>query len=197
MSLRYFYLFKPYGVLSQFSDESGRPTLRDIFPDAPADVYPVGRLDFDSEGLLILSNDPSLNRTLLHPTTGHEREYWVQVEGMMTRQSLQRLSQGVLIRVDGSTYRTKPCLAKLLLESPHLPERSQPIRMRSSIPVSWISLVLQEGKNRQVRRMTASVGFPTLRLVRYRMEDLTIEGIQPGEVRELNRTELFQTLRLL
>lgn len=197
MAYRYFYLYKPYGVLSQFSAAPGKQTLRDVFADVPRDVYPLGRLDHDSEGLLILSNDPALNAAVLHPKFAHEREYWVQVEGEITREALQKLSQGLWIRIDGKPYRTRPSLARMLPEAPQLPPRSRPIRFRSSIPDSWISLVLEEGKNRQVRRMTAAVGFPTLRLVRYRMEELNLDGLVPGEVRELGKHQFFRLLRLL
>lgn len=197
MAYRYFYLYKPYGVLCQFSAAPGKLTLRDVFENAPRDVYPVGRLDYDSEGLLVLSNDPALNSAVLLPKFAHEREYWVQVEGAITREALQKLSQGLWIRIGGKPYRTKPSLARMLQQAPHLPARSKPVRVRPSIPDSWISLVLEEGKNRQVRRMTAAVGFPTLRLVRFRMEGLNLDGLAPGEVRELDKNYLFRLLRLL
>lgn len=183
--------------MSQFSAEPGKLTLRDVFAKAPKDIYPVGRLDHDSEGLLVLSNDPALNAAVLHPKCAHEREYWVQVEGEITRGALQRLSQGLWIRIDGKPYKTRPSLARMLSQAPQLPPRSRPIRSRPSIPDSWISLVLEEGKNRQVRRMTAAVGFPTLRLVRYRMEELNLDGLVPGEVRELGKHQLFRLLRIL
>lgn len=185
----YYLIYKPFQVLCQFSAEGGKKTLKD-FLDVPKDVYPVGRLDYDSEGALLLTNDSSVNQALLHPTQAHEREYWVQVEGSITNEALQQLEQGVTITIDGKPHRTKPCKATAFLNTPTLPERNPPIRFRKNVPDSWLSLTLTEGKNRQVRRMTAAVGFPTLRLVRYRIGQLTIEGLQPGDIRHLTQQEM-------
>ena len=156
--------------------------MKDFFP-VPSDVYPVGRLDFDSEGLLILTNDRQLNHRLLDPAFSHEREYWVQVEGAIDPAALLLLEGGVSITVDGRAYRTRPCKAELIDPPPDIPARHPPIRYRAQIPTSWIRLILQEGKNRQVRKMTAQAGFPTLRLIRYRIEKITLGELEPGEMR--------------
>lgn len=190
---RCFIIYKPYNVLSQFSAHQGKATLADHF-GVPKDVYPVGRLDYDSEGLLILTNDASLNHRLLNPKYKHEREYWVQVEGSITKEAIDNLQKGVVISIDGKQYKTLPCKASLFTESPSVFERNPPIRFRKNIPDSWISLTLIEGKNRQVRRMTAKVGFPTLRLIRYRIERLTLEGMRPGDMKELTKEEIYQAL---
>lgn len=179
--------------MSQFSPEGDKQTLKDYF-DVPTDVYPVGRLDYDSEGLLLLANDKSINNRLLNPLHEHEREYWVQVDGAIDRTAIAQLEQGVDISINGKTHRTLPAKASIFSEAPRLPERNPPIRFRKEIPAPWISLTLWEGKNRQVRRMTAAVGFPTLRLVRFRMEGLDLGGLQPGEMKELEREEVYKAL---
>ncbi|MFP5042826.1 pseudouridine synthase [Parasediminibacterium sp. JCM 36343] len=189
----YYIIYKPYMVLCQFSPQDGKQTLADFF-NVPKDVYPVGRLDYDSEGLLILTNDKQLNNRLLNPLFAHEREYWVQVDGNATHEAVEILQKGVAINVDGKTYYTKPCTVSLFTEPPLVPERNPPIRFRKEIPAPWLKLILKEGKNRQVRKMTAAVGFPTLRLIRYRIEKLTIDGIKPGEIKEMDRVTLFEHL---
>jgi 23S rRNA pseudouridine2457 synthase len=189
----YFIIYKPYLVLSQFSAVEGKQTLADFF-DVPKDVYPVGRLDHDSEGLLILTNDKELNHRLLDPKFSHEREYWVQVDGAINTEAIQQLQKGVTINVDGKLYDTKPCIASLFKKDPELPERNPPIRFRKEIPAPWIQMILTEGKNRQVRKMTAKVGFPTLRLMRYRVEELTVENMQPGDMISLTQTLVYQKL---
>lgn len=191
----YYYLYKPYGVLSQFSAEGENPGLSSIIA-VPQDVYPVGRLDVDSEGLLLLTNDTQLNHKLLDPKWGHWRTYWVQVEGIITDEALLQLSQGVSIRIQKKNYRTMPARAKRLQEPVVVPERNPPIRFRKNIPTSWISLQLQEGKNRQVRRMTAAVGFPTLRLLRTGIEDLVLQEMHAGELRELAQEDIYALLKL-
>lgn len=189
----YFIIYKPYLVLSQFTKENDKhQTLKDVF-NVPGNVYAVGRLDNDSEGLLILTNDASLNHQLLNPSFKHEREYWVQVDGAITQQAMHELQKGVTINVDGKAYRTKPCKVRLLNE-PAVPVRNPPIRFRKNIPTSWISITLTEGKNRQVKKMTAKVGFPTLRLIRYRIEAINIEGMQPGDMIEVSKQMLMQKL---
>jgi 23S rRNA pseudouridine2457 synthase len=193
--LRYFIIYKPFNVLSQFTSQEGKQTLKDFF-NVPNDVYPVGRLDFDSEGLLILTNDKQLNHSLLNPLFAHEREYWVQAEGEIDQQSINNLQRGVTITVDGKWYKTKPCSAEKFSSLHEVPERNPPIRFRKNIPTSWIKLILNEGKNRQVRKMTAKVGFPTLRLIRYRIEKLTIDGLQPGEMRMMERGSLYSLLEI-
>ena len=190
---RYFIIYKPYQVLSQFTSEGGKKSLADIF-DVPKDAYPLGRLDYDSEGLLILTNDTEINHLLLNPKHKHEREYWVQVEGLITPHALNELRSGVTISIDGKLHKTLPCKASSFDEPPVVFERNPPIRFRKDIPVSWMSLSLTEGKNRQVRRMTAKVGFPTLRLIRYSIEKITIQGIEPGGIKELSKQEMYKRL---
>lgn len=187
--LHYYKIYKPFQVLSQFSKEEGKKTLMDYF-DVPKDVYPVGRLDYDSEGLLILTNDTSLNQKLLLPRNAHERTYWVQVEGLIDNSAVGMLENGVIIAVDGKPYPTLPSKASILETVPNLPERNPPIRFRKNIPDSWLSLTLVEGKNRQVRKMTAAVGFPTLRLVRFSIGGITIEGLLPGEMEVIPQASL-------
>lgn len=191
----YFAIYKPFGVLSQFSPEGEHLGLGSLF-DFPSDVYPLGRLDADSEGLLILSNDTSLNHKLLDPKNSHWRTYWVQVEGEITPGALHALREGVSISIQKKVYKTLPAQAGLLDLPVSLPERNPPVRYRKSIPTSWIFLTLREGKNRQVRRMTAAVGFPTLRLVRAAIEGLRLDKMLPGDVRELNREELYSQLKI-
>lgn len=182
---KYFLIHKPYGVLPQFTDELNRPTLSTLFR-FPKDVYPVGRLDMDSEGLLILTNDKRLNHRLLNPRFGHEREYFVQVEGIPDEEKLAPLRSGIMIQGE----KTKPAVFKLLGQDVGIAPRNPPIRVRQNIPDYWISLTLTEGKNRQVRKMTAAVGFPTLRLIRVRIENLFLSEMKLGEVRELTKNEL-------
>jgi len=189
----YHIIYKPYQVLSQFSSKEGKPCLKDWFRTTP-DVYPVGRLDFDSEGLLILTNDPFLNQRLLNPGFAHQREYWVQVEGVPNQDALDRLAGGVEINLEGKMYKTRRAGVKLFKEPPRVAERTPPIRFRKYIPTSWMSLVLTEGKNRQVRKMTAKVGLPTLRLIRYRIEGLTIEGMMPGDLISLDKEKIHHAL---
>lgn len=190
-------------VLSQFTVGTGsdmkaapKKTLKDFFT-VPNDVYPVGRLDYDSEGLLLLTNDASINHKLLHPLFSHEREYRVQVEGSISEPALHQLRSGVEITVDGQPYLTKPCSVEVLHDLAGIAERNPPIRFRKNIATSWIKMVITEGKNRQVRKMTAMVGFPTLRLVRHRIEQLTADRLQPGEMRELRKHEIYTSLKLV
>ena len=193
MPLQYFVVYKPFAVLCQFSPVGNKATLKDFFP-VPTDVYPVGRLDFDSEGLLLLSNDKSLNRRLLTPRSAHEREYWVQVEGDISDDALVELSSGTTISVDGKSYKTKPAKAERFSTPPQVAERNPPIRVRKNIPDTWIRLSLKEGKNRQVRKMTAKTGYPTLRLIRYRIEKLTLGNMQPGDIISLSRERTYELL---
>lgn len=192
---KYFIVHKPFNVLSQFTSGDDKKTLKDIF-DVPMDVYPVGRLDYDSEGLLLLTNDKKLNQYLLNPLNGHEREYWVQVEGDINNEAIEKLREGVPIQVSGKRYLTKRCQVQKMDGVPDVDERKPPIRVRKAIPVSWIKIILTEGKNRQVRKMTAYAGFPTLRLIRHRMEKITLEHLHPGEMRVLSQSELYNLLQI-
>jgi 23S rRNA pseudouridine2457 synthase len=182
--LRYLLFYKPYGVLSQFTDETGKQTLKDYIPIP--DVYPVGRLDWDSEGLMLLTDDGRLQHRLSDPQYGHPRTYWVQVEKIPDKTALDRLAAGVEVQ----NYRTKPAQVKLLIAEPLLPPRDPPIRDRQHIPTAWLELTLTEGKNRQVRRMTAAVGFPTLRLVRVSIGSLSLSGLSLGSWRDLTSAEV-------
>jgi 23S rRNA pseudouridine2457 synthase len=175
---------KPYAVLAQFTQPEGsdKETLASFA--FPKDVYPVGRLDYDSEGMLLLTDDTRLNQALLLPENAHERKYWVQVENVPNQSALNHLERGVVI--EGK--RTQPGRARVLSQEPTLPNRSRPIRFRASIPTAWVELILQEGRNRQVRKMTAAIGHPTLRLFRVQIGQLSLFdlGIAPGEWRSLN-----------
>lgn len=193
MTYKYFIVYKPFQVLSQFSSVEGKETLAG-YCKVPSDVYPIGRLDYDSEGLLLLSNDPDLNYRLLHPSFRHEREYWVQVEGQIDENALKVLEEGLDISIDGKMYRTRPCKASVFEKAPPVAERFPPIRFRQHIPTSWIRLILTEGKNRQVRRMTAKTGFPTLRLIRYRIEQIELEGLSPGDCLSLPKHTVYEKL---
>ena len=178
---------KPYGVLSQFTpDGSPNRTLAEF--GFPKDIYPLGRLDADSEGLLLLSDEPGLNTRLLDPKNAHTRCYWAQVEGMPTSTGLEKLSQGVSI----GDHQTLPCRAWLLEPQPQLPPRDPPIRVRKTIPDCWIALELTEGKNRQVRKMTATVGHPTLRLLRVQIGNFQLGNLPPRQWKELTPSERNQ-----
>ena len=188
MNYRYILFNKPYNVLSQFTDNMDeshqRQTLKDYIP--VSSVYPVGRLDRDSEGILLLTNHGQLQNRLTNPKFAHPRTYWVQVERIPDEVALRQLQQGVTIK----NYRTRPAKVKLLPVEPKLPPRDPPIRFRKTVPTAWLEITLTEGRNRQVRRMTAAVGFPTLRLVRVAIAGLPMNELQPGEWRDLNQTEI-------
>ena len=180
-------LYKPYGVLSQFTPEPSS-THRTLAENGlPSEVYPVGRLDGDSEGLLLLTDDRSIVSLLLEPSREHPRTYWAQVEGAPTNEDLVRLREGVVI----NGRRTLPCTCTVLDPQPDLPQRVPPIRVRKHIPATWIELVLHEGRNRQVRKMTAHVGFPTLRLIRVAIGRLTLASLalEPGQHRVLTEQQ--------
>jgi len=187
--MQYYLLYKPFQVLSQFTSEGGKACLKDII-EVERDVYPVGRLDYDSEGLLLLTNDTTINHQLLHPSFEHKRTYWVQVDGAITEEAANQLAKGVTINIDGKQYNTKSAVVKLLPDTIPVPDRNPPIRFRKSIPATWASIQLTEGKNRQVRKMFAAVGFPVLRLIRAQMGNYTIDKMQPGDLLSLTEEEV-------
>ena len=184
-TFQYFVFYKPYGVLSQFTPEHGHATLKDFGP-FPKDVYPVGRLDVDSEGLLLLTNDNRLKHRATDPKFEHARTYYVQVERIPNDEALKSLSSGVLV----SGKRTKRAGVRLLETEPELPPRSVPIRFRKNVPPAWLALTLREGRYHQVRRMTAAVGHPTLRLVRTAIGTISLGNLKPGECRRLSHAEI-------
>jgi 23S rRNA pseudouridine2457 synthase len=180
---------KPYGVISQFTpDGSPNRTLAEF--GFPKNVYPIGRLDADSEGLLLLSDEAELNQKLLHPKQAHEREYWVQVERIPSAEKLRELGRGVLVQ----GRKTLPCRAWILEPQPDVAERVPPIRIRKTVPACWMGLQLIEGKNRQVRRMTAAVGHPTLRLMRVRIGRFELAALEPGKWKILSEAERRRVL---
>jgi 23S rRNA pseudouridine2457 synthase len=170
---------KPYGVLSQFTDSSGRPTLKAFFPGDL--VYPAGRLDFDSEGLLLLTDDGQLQHKISDPRHKLPKTYHVQVDGDISDEAVKQLENGVILN-DGPT---KPAMARRIAEPENLWPRDPPVRYRAAIPTSWLELTIIEGRNRQVRRMTAAVGFPTLRLIRVQIGDWALGTMQPGQSHEM------------
>lgn len=183
--------WKPYGVLTKFTDAEGRPTLKDYI-HIP-NVYAAGRLDMDSEGLLLLTNDARLAKRLTDPEFAHPRTYAVQVEHVPDDAALQKLRDGVMIQ----GYTTRPAKAQRLETAPDFPPRDLPPKYEKAVPTSWIQLTLTEGKNRQVRRMTAAVGHPTIRLVRVAIGEILLDGLAPGEFEELGNEEIMAIRRLI
>jgi pseudouridine synthase len=175
--------WKPYNVLTQFTDRQGRPTLADYI-DLKG-IYAAGRLDYDSEGLLLLTDSGTLNARLTNPAFAHPRTYLAQVERIPDETALAHLRSGV----DLSDGRTRPASAEILADPPDLPERPVPIRFRKNIPTAWLRLIITEGRNRQVRRMTAAIGHPTLRLVRWAVGPITLAGLVPGQWLTLDSAE--------
>ncbi len=190
MAKRYILFYKPYGVLSQFTSSDSSQITLDHFR-FPQNVYAAGRLDADSEGLMLLTDDGQFKHRLLDPKYGHSRTYAAQIENIPDEASLDKLRKGVMIE----GMRTRPAKVKILEKEPGFPPRGKPIRFRAHIPTCWLELVLTEGRNRQVRKMTASIGHPTLRLVRIRLLFLTLEGLHPGEWRYLNDREITKLLQ--
>jgi len=192
--LQYFVVYKPFGMISQFSESGDKPTLASLY-DFEKDIYPVGRLDTDSEGMLILTNDSSLNQKLLNPSNKQSKTYWVQVEGEPTQEAIAALNKGVEISIKGKKHHTAPAKAEII-NPENLPERNPPIRFRKNVPTTWISLTITEGKNRQVRRMTAKVGYPTLRLIRVNIGTLKFDKLEPNAVRSYSKKEFYQILNI-
>ncbi len=194
----YYLINKPYGYLSQFTREAPHHQVLGDLYDFPKDVYPVGRLDRDSEGLLILTSDKRLNAALLSPVRKHPRTYWVRVEGTPGPEALQQLAQGVTIRIKKKEHRCAPVEVRALPLSATetIPERNPPVRYRASVPDAWLELILTEGKNRQVRRMCAAVGLPVLRLIRVGIESVSLRDVDSSAVREVSAEWLFPKLRL-
>ena len=182
---KYIAFYKPYGVLCQFTGEEGDRTLAEF--DLPSEVYAAGRLDKDSEGLLVLTNDGPFIKKLTDPKSEKEKTYLVQVERIPEEKDLEKLRKGVLIK----GYRTLPAKIRLLQKAPPLPPRDPPIRERKNIPTCWLEIKIKEGKNRQVRRMTAHIGFPTLRLIRVQMGKLKLEKLEIGQWREVSKKEIL------
>lgn len=182
--MKYFILNKPYGYLSQFTGSKGKKTLKDLYK-FPNGVYPVGRLDMDSEGLLLLTDDKKLTEFLLNPNNLHEREYYVQVEGIPSEDDLKELERGVIIE-GRNTLPAKACILNIF----KIESRVPPIRVRKNIADTWISIIIHEGKNRQIRKMTAAIGYPTLRLIRIRIKNIRLGKLNPGCVRELTPVEI-------
>ncbi|MEQ8237633.1 MAG: pseudouridine synthase, partial [Cyclobacteriaceae bacterium] len=186
MNHKYYIIHKPYKILSQFTDENGNSGLGSIY-QLPADVYPVGRLDLDSEGLLILTNDKSLNQRLLNPKFKHERTYLAQVEGIPSKDDLYKFASGLNINLGkGKIHHTLPAKIRIL-EKFDIEERTPPVNYTKSALHSWLEIKLVEGKNRQVRKMTAAIGHPTLRLIRSSIEKLQLANLASGQIQELSR----------
>lgn len=193
--MNYYIIYKPYKMISQFtSSHKKKKCLGELGFTFPKDVYPLGRLDENSEGLLILTNDKNLNYRLLKPEFEHKRVYLVQLQGIITNEALKELETGVTIALDAGPYLTKSCKAKLVKAPANLPLRGHPVSDR--LPTSWIELTLTEGKFHQVRKMTAGVGFPCLRLIRIAIEDIRLENMQPNDVRELKRDAIYKRLNI-
>lgn len=184
-NLKYIAVHKPFGYLSQFTDKLNRKTLSDL-KSIPREVYPIGRIDMDSEGLLLLSNDKSLVDYLLNPNNSHEREYLAQVEGLPTDEEMKKFRRGLLIE----NKLTLPAKIEII-DLPNFPERIPPIRKRKNIPTCWLKVIITEGRNRQVRKMTAAIGHPTLRLIRVRIKNIHLGDLLPGEIRELSDLEIL------
>lgn len=184
-NLKYIAVHKPFGYLSQFTDKLNRKTLSDL-KSIPREVYPIGRIDMDSEGLLLLSNDKSLVDYLLNPNNSHEREYLAQVEGLPTDEEMKKFRRGLLIE----NKLTLPAKIEII-DLPNFPERIPPIRKRKNIPTCWLKVIITEGRNRQVRKMTAAIGHPTLRLIRVRIKNIHLGNLLPGEIRELSDLEIL------
>lgn len=195
MNHQYFVVYKPYGVLSQFTAEEGKLGLGSLYK-FPKTVYPVGRLDEDSEGLIILTNDKRLTTLVLSPKNEKAKTYWCLVEGKPDATALAKLEKGLVVTVKGELHRTKASKAKLLDPIPEIPERNPPVNYTKSSDHTWLELKITEGKNRQVRKMTAAVGHPTLRLIRVAIEDLKLVSFEPGAMQQLFPNKIYKLLNM-
>ena len=192
--LKYYIIYKPFKVLSQFTSEDDKLTLKN-FCNLEKDVYSVGRLDYDSEGLLLLTNDNYLKSKIINPNSNCKKTYYVQVEGAVDTSDISMLKVGININNNGVIYLTKSAIAEII-EEPNLPQRTPPIRFRANIPTTWIKISINEGKNRQIRKMTSAIGYPTLRLVRHSIENLNIDGFISGQIKEINRKFVYNSLKI-
>jgi 23S rRNA pseudouridine2457 synthase len=189
-NFQYFIVYKPYGYLSQFTKEQEEDlTLKDLY-DFPADVYPVGRLDKDSEGLILLTSDHTINQKILNPSKLIYKTYWVQVEGIPDESKMNFLRNGVHVKIQKKLYLTAKAEVRLLLNTDSIPPRNPPIRFRKSVPEHWLEIKISEGKNRQIRRMCAAVGLSVLRLMRTAIGNYRLKQLSPGFVQEINRADL-------
>ena len=189
--LKYYIFNKPYNVLSQFTKEVPEHITLQDFLTLKSDIYPVGRLDKDSEGLLLLTNDNILKNRLLDPNKKSPKTYIAQVEGNVTLAAIEALKNGVKIKLKKGDYKTNPCKA-FKITTPNIPDRDPPIRVRISIPTSWIEITIEEGKNRQIRKMCAAVGFPCLRLIRTKIKNIEFKDLPSGSFRVLTNQEISQ-----
>lgn len=198
-ALKYYLIYKPFKMLSQFSkDNPSDITLADLDFKFEKDIYSAGRLDKDSEGLLLLSNDGALKHKLMNPKFEHSKTYWAQVDGAISNEDLDKIRKGgINIKTKKGNHLCKPAKTRILEKSEiaNFPERNPPIRVRKNIPTSWIEIILKEGKNRQIRKMTAQIGFPTLRLIRVAIGNEKISHLKPGTVKEISQNKAFELLQ--
>ncbi len=192
LSVRYFIFNKPFQVLCQFSPEGDKKTLKDF--DFPKDIYPLGRLDYDSEGLLILSDDKKLNHLLLNPKFNHKKTYLAQVEDYFNEVEENSFRNGLELNIKGKTHKSKA--AEIEFVNHEVPDRNPPIRYRKNIPSPWYKISITEGKNRQVRKMCAAANHPVLRLIRIAIEDLDLGNLNPGEKIELSKDIIYSKLKI-
>lgn len=191
---KYYIINKPFNMLSQFTREGDNKSLADLDFEFDKDVYPIGRLDSDSEGLLILTNDKRINAKLLSPENEKNKVYFVQVEGIATPEAIDKLKKGVEISINGTRHMVKASAVELQKEDPKFWERNPPIRVRKSVPDCWLKITIHEGKNRQIRRMTAAVGFPTLRIIRTSIQKIKLANLLPGDILEINSADFYSQI---
>lgn len=192
--MQYWMVYKPYKMLSQFAAIKKKRTLADLPFNFPEGTHAVGRLDDNTEGLLILTNDKSITAKLMHPDQAHERKYWVQVHGKVGEETLIKLENGIDIILEGQIYHTLPCKAKIIETPSHIPPRAHPVG--THFATTWIELILTEGKFHQIRKMCAGIGHQTMRLIRVSIEDLKITELIPGHIEEIKKEDFFQKLKI-